>query len=57
MKLMYPKYFTGTAAQNAPFQTLCLNNFKNHASAGGYAINGANLDDSDWAINSTASLM
>ena len=52
-KLIYPKVYNGTATENEGFQYIKLNNFKNYTQVSGLAMIGVDLDESDWAINST----
>jgi hypothetical protein len=56
-KLIYPKVYNGTAAENEGFEYIKLNNFKNYTEVSGLAMIGVDLDESDWAINSTDALV
>ncbi|MCM1286407.1 MAG: S8 family serine peptidase [Acetobacter sp.] len=56
-KLVYPKVYGGTAAQNKPYKTVKLNNFQNYTTAAGLALEGVDLTMEDWKINSNTSLV
>lgn len=56
-KLLYPKVYGGTTAQNKPYQTVKLNNFQNYTTVAGLALEGVDLTMADWKINSTTNLV
>ena len=56
-KLIYPKLYSGTDAQNEKYQYVKLNNFKNYTIASGLAYIGVELSEADWEINSTTNLV
>lgn len=56
-KLIYPKVYNGTETENEKYKYVKLNNFKKYTEVSGLALIGVDLDESDWAINSTTVLV
>ncbi len=56
-KYLYPKIYTDDKSQNLKFATVKLNNFLGYTKAAQLDYIGLYLDDNDWKINSTNTLL